>query len=247
MRSILDGMAVTGPEALRSLDDRFRPVTMADRQLLPVLGPLEPLFAGGGMRRGSTVAVDGAVVTSLALALAAEASGQGSWVVLVGMSSAGLVAASELGVALDRVAMVEPHPGTWAATIATLVDAVDLVLVGPGSGRSGRIRPTDARRLSARARERGAVLVPVKAAWPEVPDVVLTADHGRWEGLGAGHGHLSARRIRVTAIGRREAARPRSVELWLPAPSGGVATVDHPAARREPAPGASTPRLRPVS
>lgn len=232
---------VTGPEALRSLGDRFRPVTLADRQLLPVLGPFEPLFAGGGMRRGSTVAVDGAMATSLALALSAEASGQGSWVVLVGMPSIGLVAASELGVALDRVALVEPRPGTWPATVAALVDAVDLVLMGPG-----RVRPADARRLSARARERGAVLVPVRASWPQAPDVALTADHGRWEGLGDGHGHLSARRVRIGATGRREAARPRSVELWLPTSTGGVAAVEHPTARLAPVSEASTPRLRPV-
>ncbi|MDZ7678799.1 MAG: hypothetical protein U5K29_09620 [Acidimicrobiales bacterium] len=235
--------------ALRSLDERFRPVTMATRQLLPVLAPLEPLFAAGGLGRGSIVAVDGDVATSLALAVAAESSGLGSWVVMVGMPSVGLVAASELGVALDRTALVEPRPGTWAATVAALVDSVDVVLFGPA-----RVRPTDARRLAARARERGAVLMPVAAGWPEAPDVVLTAGHGRWEGLGAGHGHLQARRVRVTATGRREAARSRSVELWLPGPDGGVATFDHPTARSEPhvrsEPPAGTDagpaRLRPV-
>jgi hypothetical protein len=222
-------------DALRAIDQRFRPVTMADRQLLPVTDPLSPLLAGGGLRRGSTVAVDGPAATSLALALVAEASGHGSWVAVVGIPTLGLVAASELGVALDRLALVpHPAPGTWATVVAALVDAVDVVLVGPA-----RVRPSDARRVSARARERGAVVVPVAAQWPDAPDVRLAATSSRWEGLGAGDGHLVARRVVVEAHGRRDAARRRSVEVWLPGPGGGVVPIG-PARSSEPT------RLRPV-
>lgn len=209
-------------EALHALDQRYRPVTMADHQLLPVLEPLAPLLPGGGLRRGSIVAVGGKAATSLAMALIAEASGQGSWVAVVGVPTVGLVAASELGVALDRVALVpHPAPGTWATVVAALVDAVDVVLVGPA-----RVRPSDARRVAARARERGAVLVPVDARWPEAPDVILTGADTRWEGLGAGYGHLLARQVAVEAIGRRDASRARSAHLWLPATGGGVTSVE---------------------
>ncbi len=212
---------------LAAIDDRVRPVTLAEHHTLAVLDPLAPLLPGGGLRRGTVVAVGGGAATSLALALVAEASGQGSWVAAVGLPRLGLVAAAELGVALDRLAVVStPDPGRWASVVAALVDAVDLVLVGPA-----RVRPGDARRLAARARERGSVLLPVGVDWPEAPDVVVSSGAGRWEGLGQGHGHLRARRVRVTATGRREAARPRAAELWLPAVDGTVAAVAHPTVR----------------
>ena len=74
--------------------------------------------------------------------------------------------------------------------------------------------------MSARARERGAVLVLLgpTGGWQEGPDVVLRIDRTRWEGLGDGHGRLRARRVRVEATGRRRAARPRTADLDLPAP-----------------------------
>jgi hypothetical protein len=216
-------------EVLRSLDHRFRPVTLADRQLLPVSDPLAPLLPGGGLRRGSTIGVDGQAATSLALALVAEASSQGSWLVAVGMPQLGLAAAAELGVALDRVAVVpDVHRESWPTVVAALVDAVDVVLAGPT-----RVRSTDVRRVVARARERGTVLVPVGGWWPEAPDVTLATGSSRWEGLGAGHGHLRARRVRVEVSGRRDAA-PRTAELWLPAEGGGLASVHHPTTRSGP-------------
>lgn len=220
-------VAVTDPLAeLRALDERVRPVTLAERQVLPVVDALAPVLPGGGLRRGSVVALraegSGGAATSLALAVVAEASGQGSWVAVVGLPTLGLVAAAEIGVALDRLAIVDPPDrGRWAQAVAALVDAVDLVVMGPA-----RVRPGDARRLEARARERGAVLLPVGVDWPTEPDVTLTADPGRWEGVGLGHGHLRARRVGVRAAGRRDAARPRSTEIWLPAEGGGVAAVE---------------------
>ncbi|QGG94751.1 P-loop NTPase family protein [Actinomarinicola tropica] len=231
-------MAVTDPLAeptaevqerlarLRALDERVRPVTLADRQVLPVVDALAPVLPGGGLRRGSVVALradgEGGAATSLALAAVAEASGQGSWVAVVGLPTLGLVAAAELGVALDRLAVVAtPDRGRWSQVVAALVDAVDLVVIGPT-----RVRPGDARRLEARARERGAVLLPIGVDWPTEPDLTLTVDAGRWEGIGRGHGHLRARRVRLRAEGRRDAARPRTTEVWLPAEGGGVAALE---------------------
>jgi hypothetical protein len=216
---------------LRSLDQRFRPVTLADRQVLPVIHPLRQLLPGEGLRRGTTIATDGDASVSLALALVAEATTTGSWAVAVGLPQLGLAAAAELGVALDRLALVpDVSRDTWPTVVAALVDAVDLVLVGPTT-----VRAADVRRVLARARERGAVLVPIGGGWPEPVDLTLTTSASRWHGLGAGHGHLRARRVRVDTSGRRDAARPRRADLWLPAPGGGVAPVDHPSTRIGPA------------
>jgi len=199
---------------------RARPVALARERVLPVLPPLETLLPGG-LRRGTTVGVSGS--TSLALALLAGPVQAGSWVAMVGMSSLGLAAASEFGVSLDHLVLVaDPPNDAWGATVATLVDAFDAVLV-----RARRhTRAADARRLAARARERESVLVVLGDDWPQMPDVCLSIITSEWVGLGHGHGHLHARRIVVEVDGRRGAARARRADLWLPAAGGGVTEVE---------------------
>jgi hypothetical protein len=187
---------------------------VADQRVLPVLPPLPDLLPWDGLRRGTTVAVGG--TTSLLLALMAGPSQAGSWCAVVGVGSLGVVAAAEMGVALDRLALV-PAPGPeWPVVVAALLDALDLVVVAPPE----RMRGSDARRLSARARQRGSVLVPF-GQW-ECADVRLSMDGGIWTGLGSGHGHLQARRVTVSAEGRGSAARPRRIQLWLPALGGAI-------------------------
>lgn len=219
------------PEALASVAARVEPTTLARDQRLPVLPALASLVPGAGLRRGSTLSVDGPAATSLALAAAAGPSRDGAWVAAVGFPSLGLLAAAELGIALERLVLVA-DPGddgtdTWPSVVAALVDAFEVVLVHAGH----RVRAADGRRLAARARERGAVLVhvggarPTGAVWPEGADVTLTVVDAAWEGLGEGHGHLRARRVTVTGGGRREAARPRRAQLWLPGADGAVEEV----------------------
>lgn len=223
-------------DALGELAERVRPVTLTREQRLPVLPALEGLLPGAGLRRGATVSIGSAPgtggTTSLALALVAESSRVGSWVAAVGLPSLGLVAADELGVALERLVLVAaPERDAWGGVVAALVDGFDLVLLN--AGRSG-VRPADARRLVARARERGAVLLQLGAGWPEGADLQLQVTRARWEGLDDGHGHLQARKVRVVRSGRGEAAQPRRADLWLPGPSGEVEVVATPVAPVEP-------------
>lgn len=220
------------PDQLAALGARVQPTTLAREQRLTVLPALESLVPGGGLRRGSTLSVDGPAATSLALATAAGPSQDGAWVVAVGFPSLGLLAAAELGVALERLVLVA-DPGdsddaaAWPAVVAALVDAFEVVLVHADR----RVRAADGRRLVARTRERGAVLVqvggdrPTGTVWPEGADVTFTVADATWEGLGEGHGHLRSRRVSVEAGGRREAARPRRAELWLPSADGTVEEV----------------------
>ncbi|MGH9113662.1 MAG: hypothetical protein ACRDZN_15400, partial [Acidimicrobiales bacterium] len=222
---------------LAELAEQVRPVSLVGDQGLPVLGAFESLIPGAGLRRGSTVGV-GALpgvtgTTSLALALVAGASRNGSWVAAVGFRSLGLVAADELGVALERLVLVaDPGRGRregeragWPAVVAALVDGFDVVLVGAEA--CARLRATDARRLVARVRERGTVLVGVGAELPgERSPLRLTVAAASWRGLGEGWGHLRGRRVTVEATGRGDAARPRRGELWLPGPNGGVQAIE---------------------
>jgi hypothetical protein len=158
-------------------------------------------------------------------ALLAPVTGAGSWAALVGLPSAGLQAAAGAGVALERLAVVAPPGGSWATVLAALFDGFDLVVAV-----STKVRPADARRLTARARERGTTMVLVgPAAWPEGADLRLALTAPAWDGLGRGHGHLERRRVHLEVTGRREAARPREADLWLPARVDAVAPADGPA------------------
>jgi len=191
--------------------------TLADERLLPVLPALAPLLPGRGLHRGTTVTVTGS--TALALALVAGTSATGSWVAAVGLPDLGIVAAAETGVALERLALV-PAPGAraWPTVVAALLDAIDVVLVRSPPGLSSAL----ARRLAARARERGAVLIPL-GPWPEPADLRLAVTASTWHGLGQGHGNLHARVAEVVATGRGAAARERRTLLWLPSSDGTVA------------------------
>jgi hypothetical protein len=221
--------AVRDPRALLAAA-MGRPVTLAGERLLPLPDALAGLFSEGGVRRGSTVSVAAAAgtgATSLALALTVSVTRGGAWVAAVGLPSLGLVAAAQLGAALERVALVPSAGEQWPVVAAALLDSVDMLLLAP----QGRVHAGDARRLAARARERGAVLVVLPGTgsaagrWPEAVDVCLTVDAARWGGLDGGAGHLRSRLVEVVATGRRAAGRPRHQQVWLPAPDGGIATA----------------------
>jgi hypothetical protein len=181
---------------------RTNTVVLARERTLPVVPALEAVLPEG-LRRGSTVSVTGS--TSLALLLAAGPSQAGSWCAVVGHPALGCVAAHEAGVVLDRLALVADPGREWQAVVAALIDAVDVVIVGQ--------RPSfrDARRLSSRARERGAVLVSL-GPW-EGADVRLSVAGDAWSGIGCGHGHLAARTLEVRAEGRGAYARPRTARV----------------------------------
>jgi hypothetical protein len=220
-----------------TLAARARPTLSSRDQLLPLLPALAPLFPRGGLQRGGVVTVgigDGIPGaegggtgsspgvagggTTLGFALLAAAS-TASWCAAVGLADPGMVACAELGVDLGHLVLV-PRPGPlWGQVAATLFDGMDVVLLRP----PGPVRRVLAHRLAARARERRGVLVVLGSrTWPEGGDVQLTVEAGAWQGVEAGHGHLQGRHLEVLSSGRRAAARPVRVGLWLPAPSGQV-------------------------
>jgi len=213
-----------GDVGLDVLAEKARPVALAGERLLPVLAPLAPLLPDAALRRGSVVSITGS--TSLALALLAGASAAGSWCAAVGLPSLGVVAAAEVGIALDRFPLVAApaNADEWAWVVAAVVDAVDVVLARP----PGPVREALGRRLASKVRERSAVLVAI-GSWPGA-DVRLAVRGAAWEGVGHGDGRLRSRRIEVVANGRGAAARERRVALWLPGPDDGVAAVHEAAA-----------------
>ncbi len=204
------------PVAVPAHDEPARAsLITTERPPMAVPAPLAPLLPEG-LRRGGTTAVQGS--TSLVLAVLAHACAHGAWAAVVGRPDLGVLAASQAGVDLGRLAMV-PAPGPDApAVLAALLDGLDVVVVGP----QARLTDGDRRRLAARTRDRGCVLLPT-FAWPGA-DVTLVVEGGRWSGVGAGDGWLRAHRLRVTRTGRGVGAAA-AVELVLP-----FGVADEPAA-----------------
>jgi hypothetical protein len=214
---------------LREVGRRAQPIVLArDRRLL-VPGEARALLPGGALQRGSTVTVEGGLgagATSLVLELAAAATAAGEWAGAIDLDGTfGGEAAAQAGVALERFAVIrataatsqgEPGglpPARWAAVVAALLDGMSVVLAEvPRHAAAG-----DARRLVARARERGAVLVPLVVApgarWPADASVRLRATGGSWHGLAPGAGLLTGRTRAVTIDGGGEAARTRTAVL----------------------------------
>ena len=215
---------------LRAVIERIRPTVLSAERVLSVPEPLRPVFPLGGLARGSRLSLRGTGAASIAMHAVAPASREGSWVAVVGVGAWGWAAAARAGWSLERsVFVVEPPASQWGTVMAALVDAVDVVIVDPAH----QVTASDARRLAARSRERGAVVVDValddgrrRYRWPTESDLVLTVEPVDWDGLEVGHGLLGDRLVRVTSEGRRGAARPRSVNLLLDARS--VLREHHP-------------------
>lgn len=163
-----------------------------------------------GLRRGEVVAVAGS--TSLMLALAARSSQEGAWTAMVGMPQVGVIAAARRGIELSRLALI-PDPGAQAAaTVGVCLEGMDIVMLGSDLALSH----ADRRRLMARARERGTVLM-ATGQWPGAHTTLrVTSQH--WSGPGAGDGRLRGRQVSVTVAGRH--GPPRQVPLVLDAQAG---------------------------
>lgn len=205
--------SVLGVEAAGAGDDANRAVLPAasllttERPPMDVPPELAPVLPGG-LRRGDTTVVTGS--TSLVLTLLAYACRHGAWAAAVGRPDLGLLAAAQAGVDLARLAVV-PDPGTQAATVvAALLDGIDVVVVGAAAV----LTDAERRRLSARARERGTVLLPT-CTWPGAGTVLSVQERG-WTGVGSGDGRLRSHRLRVLRSGRGGAAVPRSLDVELP-------------------------------
>ncbi len=217
---------------LSELSERIRPTVLSSEKTVPVVDELRGLLPLGGLVRGSSVAVSGTGATSLALTLLGKASGTGSWIAVVGVDSLGWAAVARAGWALDRtVSITEPPVSAWATVVGALVDALDVVVVDP----THQVRAGDARRLAARTRERGSILVRLETPdgrsrfrWPTQADLHLTSESLGWEGVDVGAGHLRSRPVTVAVGGRRQGGRPASASFMLPGDRHSVETVPAP-------------------
>ncbi len=191
-------------DTLRQLQDRIRGMQDGVPRI-PVATP--PALADlVQLRTGGAYEVDSA---TLAMALLAPASQEGSWSAVVGFGDFGVEAAAELGVDLTRTVLV-PDPGEhWLEATAALVDVVTMVVLQPPAAIAGRVTERTASRIAARLRKRSSALV-VLGRWPG-SEARLELESSSWTGVGRGHGRLTGRRIVVAVT--RGSAPARRVEL----------------------------------
>lgn len=206
-------------ERLTQLANEIGPVALARDRVLAVPAALEQILPDTGIVRGSIVGTRGATGLSVALAIVSKASAGGCWLACVGVPTLGLQAASEVGVALERLVMVASS-GRSANVMSALIDGFDLIVLRDGSGFPAGV----SRRLQARLQARGAVLVIVGDPGPFVCDVTITTSRAEWHGLGDGSGRLTKRRMTLSAVGRRS-PRARHVDVWFPGTSGGIEAI----------------------
>jgi len=221
---------------LEEVGAHTRPTVLARDRAIALDGALGALLPGGALVRGTVVRIAGGPApcrnggpapcrnggsapcrnggtgaTSVAGTLAAAVTDVGEWAVAVDLDgSYGALAAAEAGVELERFAVVRRvPPARWATVVAALLEGVTLVVADVPRG----VGVGDAHRLTARARERDAVLVVHEragASWPVAAALTLRASGGAWD-LTAGH--LVARAVHVVVEGRGAAARPVAGEL----------------------------------
>lgn len=184
---------------------------------MPVVPALSSLFPLGGPERGRVHGIDGDAAVSLVNALIARATQEGAWCALVDMPHAGLRAAHEHGVALQRVVCVDTDrsPSSWGRIVGALVEGIDLVVV-----RDPVCPPAEARRIAARVKAQGAVLLAHGRVSSFPVDVMLSARTQSWQ-FGA---CAVSRTVHVSAEGRRQPGMRHSTVL-LPSPAGGAEEV----------------------
>lgn len=194
-----------------------------DEPVLPTHPALASLLPGRGLRPGSSYSLGSSM--SLLFALLAQPSQAGSWCAVLGMPEFGAEAAAHIGVDLTRLVLV-PDPGPrWLAVTSAVAEVMSVVAVRPPA----RAKDSDMARLSARMRDRGAVLL-VQGTWPQT-EAMIDVEDPQWSGLGDGYGLLAERELTVTVSSRRFPV-PRRERMLLPAPDGTL-TV---APGRQPAP-----------
>ncbi len=161
---------------------------------LPTDTDITSLVGHAGIHLGSTVVTTGA--TSLVHPILRAASQEGHWCGVVGMPAFGVLAAAEAGVRTNRLLLVPNPQKKWADAAAALLDACAVVVVGVHEA----FPITQARRLSARTKQRSRVLVVTGShanKWPQ-SDARISCDSISWSGVDQGFGYLHQQQLSVS-------------------------------------------------
>jgi hypothetical protein len=186
---MLRDVSASGGSPLGSMSSHGMPVWSCDDLARHAATHVEP---------GSTVSVEGS--TSALFAVAAAMWGPSRWGVFAGLPNAGLLAARQAGIPLDRTVVVPGLGAEPLRVLAALVDSYGVVVTGPLAMASA-----DRRRIEARVRHRRTHLI-VAGSWPGARMAIEVARVVR-DGIGQGNGTLGAAYVVAST-------RSRVHELW---------------------------------
>lgn len=205
------------PPSLRELAEKIRPVTWAQENRFVLEGQLGELL-GGGVQAGSVLSCEGTGSSSFALLLATQLAGEQRWTAIVGAEEISPAAAIDMGLSPLRTAYIQ-STSRPADVVAALLGLIDVVVLDARLD----LHSSQIRRLQARLREKGSVLIVLQpdvfrsgkalstrsslANWSA--DISFQTSGWQWEGIGKGHGYLQVRRARLQKSGRRQANRFR--------------------------------------
>ncbi len=181
--------------------------TRSTLRVLPVPDPIAALLPHRGLARGAVAAVDGAA--SILVGLLAAATAAGHRAAVIGLPRLGLLAVTEHGGDLSRIALI-PDPRDAAVEVAAIMlDGVDVVVLGL-SGAA--VTPSRARAVTARARSKGSVLLVTQGNWPGV-DLRIEATVTGYRGVEGGRGRINAVQFDVAAAGKGFQRRTQRMEI----------------------------------
>jgi hypothetical protein len=211
-------------EELSRLVERVGSRQLAGEELVPVTSVFADLLGAPGLRRGSSIVLEGRRgAVSIALGLIAKASADGMWCAVLGLPDLGLLAAHELGVALEHLVLV-PTPGArFVAALSSLIDGFDVVVLS----EQRQLAPEQRRRLEAKARERRCVLIVLAeqspSSWATHAEARFRTHASRFVGIEQGSGRITGRLLDLEVQRRRSSLPTQIAQLWCPSPSGEIA------------------------
>jgi hypothetical protein len=195
------------------------PNTTSRRTGLPVPEQLRPVFPHGALARGSVTEMTGAGGPVLSIIAAVTAAG--GFAALVGIPSAGLLAAVEQGAVLDHVALISDAGSDPLAVVASvLADGMDLIVWDP---MRAHITPSTERVAAGRIRTKQATLITTGPGWQR-PDLRIHSEVTGYGGIApSGGGRLQSIDMRVRSSGKSFAPTETRYRL---AGSGGAVVAE---------------------
>ena len=220
------GKAETKQETFRRLRQELQNQGVGDGPVCQVPEAFAPLFPSTGLQSGQLISVSGPGAWTVGFALAGANVGSQGWAAMVDVGNAGLVAAHELGIPLDRLLVVDSTPmKAWVSVVAALLEVAEVVIVNPRR----ELKSTWVRRLRTHLQDHQSLVLSLDGGrfWPEKLDASLTVSRQEWHGVGEGFGHLQHRQLEIESTGRRSlSGRRRCVTVQQK--DGSFSIVDTP-------------------
>ncbi|WP_280381389.1 hypothetical protein [Nocardia wallacei] len=187
--------------------------------VIAVPGGIGELLPAGGLARGSVVGCRGATGVLAGVLAAVTAADLWAAVVAGANQRIGLVAVTEMGGRLSKLALIDSTAGDPVEIASVLADGIPLVVLDARLA----VAPARARTMTAKFRSQRGVLVITDRVRGIRPDVIIDAQPAWYTGITRGSGRLREFALAVEVSGRN-LDRPRRGQLLLASDGHGGTT-----------------------